>query len=97
MGKVKRQARKHSNHHDNSASEKSQVTRRQHSQQVRTKASKHVVSKGKQNGQSQARLKVPFARHDNVLLVGEGKVMICCTSPSITAVHCFQRLLLTRL
>lgn len=74
MGKVKRQARKNSNHHDSSASKKSpKVNRRQHSQQQKSRGSKPVGSKLKKIEQTQARLKVPFSKHDNVLLVGEGK------------------------
>ncbi|KIW70982.1 hypothetical protein PV04_03208 [Phialophora macrospora] len=72
MGKVKRQARKHSNHHDNPSTNKSRVIRRQHSQQQRPQPTKGAGQQASQSGQQHARLKVPFTRYDNVLLVGEG-------------------------
>ncbi|KAJ9494329.1 hypothetical protein LTR99_002168 [Exophiala xenobiotica] len=71
MGKVKRQAQKHSNHHDNPGKGKATVARRQHSQkppQSAKKATAHAAT----NGASQARSNVPFTKHDNVLLIGEG-------------------------
>lgn len=71
MGKVKRQARKHSNHHDNPSKPKATVNRRQHSQLPPSNSKKSVTQRAK-NGPSQVRVKVPFTRHDNVLLVGEG-------------------------
>ena len=64
MGKVKRRARKYSNHHDNPKRNKSAVIGRQHIQ----KASPQRKNPGPQ----QVRVRVPFTKHDNVLLVGEG-------------------------
>ncbi|EXJ79975.1 hypothetical protein A1O3_08261 [Capronia epimyces CBS 606.96] len=71
MGKAKRHARKHSNHHDNPKSTKTAVTRRQHSQRA-PHSTKKAVSSREKGGPAKARLKVPFARWDHVLLVGEG-------------------------
>ncbi|KIW51552.1 hypothetical protein PV05_10262 [Exophiala xenobiotica] len=71
MGKVKRQAQKHSNHHDNLRKGKAAVVRRQHSQKPPQPAKK-ATSQAATNGTSQGRLNVPFTKHDNVLLVGEG-------------------------
>ncbi|ETI23555.1 hypothetical protein G647_05357 [Cladophialophora carrionii CBS 160.54] len=72
MGKVKRNARKHSNHHDNPPINKSRVIRRQHSQQPRSQASTRAAQQPSPNGPPHGRLKVPFTAYDNVLLVGEG-------------------------
>ena len=82
MGKVKRQARKHSNHHDAPNPNKSKVSRRQHSQQFKAQPRKHVAQKADNNAQ-QARFKVPFTKHDIVLLVGEGK----STNQLISCMH----------
>jgi len=71
MGKVKRQARKNSNHHDNPSHSKSTVNRRQHSQLPPSKSKRAVAQRAK-NRPAQSRVKVPFTKHDNVLLVGEG-------------------------
>ncbi|KAJ9603788.1 hypothetical protein H2200_011974 [Cladophialophora chaetospira] len=51
------------------ASNKAKVTRRQHSQQQKAQPKKQQA---RQQGQQQVRVKVPFIRNDNVLLVGEG-------------------------
>jgi 25S rRNA (uracil2634-N3)-methyltransferase len=75
MGKTKRAARHHSNHHDapkSTKSTKSNVVRRQHSQQNKILRLKKFGGQSQSNGQPQARPKIPFTRHDNVLLVGEG-------------------------
>ncbi|EXJ62598.1 hypothetical protein A1O7_03036 [Cladophialophora yegresii CBS 114405] len=74
MGKVKRNGRKHSNHHDNPATNKSKVIRRQHSQhqQPGPQASTRTAQQPSPNGQLHRRPKVPFTAYDNVLLVGEG-------------------------
>ena len=71
MGKVKRQAQKHSNHHDNPRKGKATVVRRQYSQKP-PQSAKKATSHATTNGTSQGRLNVPFTKHDNVLLVGEG-------------------------
>ncbi|KAI1612265.1 hypothetical protein EDD36DRAFT_281142 [Exophiala viscosa] len=71
MGKNKRQARKHSNHHDNPSKPKSTINRRQHSQLPPSKSNK-VVAQRARNGPPQIRVKVPFTKSDNVLLIGEG-------------------------
>ncbi|OAL35507.1 hypothetical protein AYO20_05126 [Fonsecaea nubica] len=68
MGKVQRQGRKHQHH---STFGKSTVVRRQHSHHPPTKPK--APSTGSQHGQPQARVKVPFTKNDNVLLVGEGE------------------------
>ncbi|KIX96898.1 uncharacterized protein Z520_07618 [Fonsecaea multimorphosa CBS 102226] len=71
MGKIQRQGRKH-----HSTFGKSTVVRRQHShQQAQSPANLKAAaspSGGQQHGRPQARVKVPFTKHDNVLLVGEG-------------------------
>lgn len=72
MGKVKRLGRKHSNHHDNPQSTKSKVIRRQHSQ-IKPHSTKEKAAQAQKNGSQTPRLRVPFSKHDNLLLVGEGK------------------------
>ncbi|KIW27312.1 uncharacterized protein PV07_07063 [Cladophialophora immunda] len=71
MGKVQRQGRKH-----HSKFGKSTVVRRQHSHQqpVQQRPAKVAAPPGGggQHVPPKARVKVPFTRHDNVLLVGEG-------------------------
>ncbi|KIX10092.1 uncharacterized protein Z518_01173 [Rhinocladiella mackenziei CBS 650.93] len=71
MGKVKRQDRRRSNHHDNPKYGKPTIIRRQHSQTTaqRTKKGASQLSK---HGPPPIRAKVPFTKHDNILLVGEG-------------------------
>ncbi|KIW16608.1 hypothetical protein PV08_03796 [Exophiala spinifera] len=71
MGKVKRQAQKHSNHHDNPRKGATSISRRQHSQKPPTIVKK-AASKPVSHDNLQGRLKVPFTKFDNVLLVGEG-------------------------
>ena len=72
MGKVKRPARRHSNHNDNPKSNSSKVVRRQHSQHKRLQPPKAAAQKASNDVSQQRRLKVPYTKRDNVLLVGEG-------------------------
>ncbi|KEF61836.1 uncharacterized protein A1O9_03407 [Exophiala aquamarina CBS 119918] len=69
MGKVKRPARKHSNHHDSPQNSRSAVVRRQHSQKqaLPAKNAQEFKSRG-----APLRPKIPFTKHDNILLLGEG-------------------------
>lgn len=71
MGKVKRAARKHSNHHDNPQNSRNAVVRRQHSQKqvLPAKNRQDVKTRG-----PPIRPKIPFTKHDNILLLGEGKL-----------------------
>jgi len=71
MGKVKRPARKHSNHHDNPQNGRSVVVRRQHSQKQTLPAKNAQDVK---NERPLIRPKIPFTKHDNILLLGEGKL-----------------------
>lgn len=73
MGKVKRQAQKHSNHHDNPRRGNTSISRRQHSQKP-TPAVRKVTSQPASRGNPQGQSKKPFAKFDNVLLVGEGMI-----------------------
>ena len=72
MGKVKRQARKNSNHHDNPGNNRTTVVRRQHSQKAPQKTPQQTKKSASKNGARPVRVKVSFTKHDNVLLVGEG-------------------------
>lgn len=73
MGKVKRQARKHSNHHDNPANGRGAVVRRQYSQKQALPAKNPPAVKNKG---PPIRPKVPFTKYDNVLLLGEGNMLV---------------------
>ncbi|KAK6365085.1 hypothetical protein LTS17_011563 [Exophiala oligosperma] len=72
MGKVKRQAQRHSNHHDNPRKGNKSISRRQHSQKQPPAVKKAAATQSAPHGNPQARLKVSFTKFDNVLLVGEG-------------------------
>jgi len=76
MGKVKKQVKRNTNHHDNPKHARKPINRRQHSQNTPQKQTSKPGTEGQNgsNGQRQSRrLKVPFERKDRVLLVGEGK------------------------
>ncbi|OAP61172.1 hypothetical protein AYL99_03373 [Fonsecaea erecta] len=96
MGKVQRQGRK-----PHSTFGKSTVVRRQHSRPQAQRPAKGraaaaaaaAAPSGGQHGRpQQARPKVPFTKHDNVLLVGEGR----CVENAALAPHDLDASMLSR-
>lgn len=76
MGKIKRQARKHSNHHDNPSKSRARVTGKSNNQKSPHHA-RQAIAQIASKASTPSRVKIPFGKHDNVLLVGEGMLQAC--------------------